>query len=337
MLGMLSGSMPRRTTVGSATAALLLATLAMPASSAPAGGALTAAGGAAATADGALTATSTSCTGFPDVALDDTHARAIAAIAEVGITTGRVDGTYDPAGFVTRAQMATFLADALELPTGDVAQLPFPDVDPGSVHAPRIVAIYQAGVTTGRVDGTYDPAGFVTRAQMATFLSNALRLRSYEQIDVSGSVRVLTVPGDHASIQAAIDAADDGDAVLVGPGTYAEQIDLRGREIIVTSSDGPEVTVIDADSQGVVVTATNGETSDTVLHGFTLTRGLRLDDTDARGRLWNHGGGVWVNEASPTLSWLIVENNAAVQFGGGWRSAARVPPRGSSTASYVTT
>ena len=254
---------------------------------------------------------------FPDVRVDSTHARAIAAIRTAGITTGRGDGTYDPSGFVTRAQMATFLSNALALALPELTEAPFPDVRVDSTHARAIAAIRTAGITTGRGDGTYDPSGFVTRAQMATFLSNALALRSFAPWDVSGVARVLSVPGDHRTIQAAIDASRDGDAIVVGPGTYTEQLDLRGREIIVTSSDGPENTIIDANSQGVVVTATSGEPRSTVLHGFTLTRGLRLDDTEASGARWNHGGGLWVNEASPTLSWLIVENNAAVKFGGG--------------------
>ena len=251
------------------------------------------------------------------MALDNPHARAIGAILDAGVTSGRGDGTYDPAGSVTRAQMATFLANALGLELPELSAPPFPDVPVEMTHARAIAAILEAGVTTGRADGTYDPAGLVTRAQMATFLSNALGLLAYEPWDLSAAEQVLNVPGDHATIQAAIDAAEDGDAVLVGPGTYTEQLDLRGRAIVVTSSGGPEDTIVDADSAGVVVTASSGETRDTVLHGFTLTRGLRIDDTDARGRLWNHGGGVWVNEASPTLSWLIVERNAAVKFGGG--------------------
>ena len=257
------------------------------------------------------------CTGFADVSIADTHARAITAIFEAGVTSGRGDGTYDPAGFVTRAQMATFLRNALALELPELTEAPFPDVPLDSTHARAIAAIRTAGITSGRGDGTYDPAGFVTRAQMATFLSNGLALRGFEPWDVSGAARVLSVPGDHRSIQAAIDASRDGDAVVVGPGTYTEQLDLRGREIIITSSDGPARTIIDADSQGVGVTATSGETRETVLHGFTVTRGLRLDDTEDNAARWNHGGGVWVNEASPTLSWLRVENNAAVKFGGG--------------------
>ena len=53
-------------------------------------------------------------TNFPD-AEGTTHADAIAAVAAAGITGGFPDGTYRPGQPVTRGQMATFLARALEL------------------------------------------------------------------------------------------------------------------------------------------------------------------------------------------------------------------------------
>jgi hypothetical protein len=51
---------------------------------------------------------------FPDVA-GNVHADAIARLAAAGIVTGFPDGTYGPDQLVTRAQMASFLARALQL------------------------------------------------------------------------------------------------------------------------------------------------------------------------------------------------------------------------------
>jgi hypothetical protein len=52
-------------------------------------------------------------------------------------------------------------------------------------------------------------------------------------IDFRG--RTLRVPDDYTSIQAAINDADNGDSVLVAPGTYFENIDFIGKSIVVTS------------------------------------------------------------------------------------------------------
>jgi len=51
---------------------------------------------------------------------------------------------------------------------------------------------------------------------------------------------------DFRTIQRAINAATDGDVVLVAPGTYMEyDIRFHGKAINVKSRAGPEVTIID--------------------------------------------------------------------------------------------
>ena len=88
---------------------------------------------------------------------------------------------------------------------------------------------------------------------------------------------ILHVPGDFPTIQEAIDAAVDGDEVEVHPGTYFEAIDFLGKAIRVYSTDGRDVTIIDAQQTGSVVTCGSGEGSDTVLDGFTITGGTGTD------------------------------------------------------------
>lgn len=82
----------------------------------------------------------------------------------------------------------------------------------------------------------------------------------------------INVPADQSTIQAGIDAASDGDTVLVSPGTYIENIDYSGKSVVLGSVNGPEVTVIQAlDVLAPVVTIYDGPTSGVELSGFTVT------------------------------------------------------------------
>lgn len=106
---------------------------------------------------------------FPDAA-GSVHAGNIAAVADAGIAVGFLDGTYRADAPVTRAQMATFLKHAAQLPDGPSGT--FPDIA-GDVHERAIGAVFQAGIATGHTDGNYRPSNAVTRDQMATFLFRA--------------------------------------------------------------------------------------------------------------------------------------------------------------------
>ncbi len=101
------------------------------------------------------------------------HEENIEAIAAAGITAGcDATGTlFCPSSLVTRGQMATFLARALDLPASTTDW--FPD-DDGSTHEANINAIADAGITLGLADGTYNPAGVVRRDQMASFLARGI-------------------------------------------------------------------------------------------------------------------------------------------------------------------
>jgi hypothetical protein len=55
----------------------------------------------------------------------------------------------------------------------------------------------------------------------------------------------LRVPSDCPTIQSAIDRSQDGDQIRVAPGTYGENINFKGKAILVAGTDGPEATVIE--------------------------------------------------------------------------------------------
>ena len=134
---------------------------------------------------------------FPD-AYGSIHYEAILAIWEANITQGCGGRLYCPLQPVTRGQMASFLARALNLPApvGDH----FAD-DNGNTHEPNINRLVEAGITLGYADGTYRPGQVVSRAQMGSFLARAMGLEP-----LSGN-RFTDVSGPHAPNINAIAAA----------------------------------------------------------------------------------------------------------------------------------
>jgi spore germination protein YaaH len=99
------------------------------------------------------------------------HELSINRIAEAGITQGCTATRFCPTRSVTRAEMAAFLARALNLPPS--SQDHFTD-DDGLTFEDSINRLADAGISTGCTSTRYCPSGLVTREQMAAFLHRAL-------------------------------------------------------------------------------------------------------------------------------------------------------------------
>ncbi|UCH09141.1 MAG: hypothetical protein JSU61_07800, partial [Fidelibacterota bacterium] len=129
---------------------------------------------------------------------------------------------------------------------------------------------------------------------------------------------IIHVPGDQSTIQGGIDAAVGGDTVLVHPGTYVENINFNGKNIVVgslliTTGDTSYIsqTILNGNDSLSVVSFHNGEDTTAMLYGLSIVHGK---GTVIEG--YSRGGGILCIESTPSLCYLNVRENWA-RFGGG--------------------
>jgi hypothetical protein len=124
----------------------------------------------------------------------------------------------------------------------------------------------------------------------------------------------LRVPQDFPTIQAAIDAATEGDSVILADGLYAaagnRDLEFHGKGIVVASANGPAACVIDcSDENGTWHRAFRlgeNEPPSAAIIGLTIINGMEL-----------RGGAILCeNDASPLIAGCVFRNNRAQKDGG---------------------
>ncbi len=125
------------------------------------------------------------------------------------------------------------------------------------------------------------------------------------------SAAVTNVPADHATIQAAIDAATANDTIIVSDGTYSglgnRDLDFGAKNLYLTSLNGPQVTVIDCGGSAVEhhigFNFHSGEDTTGHIQGFTIK--------NACAGLAGDSAAVICRGASPVIDNCIISGNQA--------------------------
>jgi len=135
---------------------------------------------------------------------------------------------------------------------------------------------------------------------------------AYDNYFVMPGDRVHEVPDEYPTIQAGIDAASEGDTVLVHDGVYLgdgnRDLSFGGKNIVLISENGPEFT--DIAVQGTesdrhrAFSFVNGEGSEAVVSGFEIEGGS-----------YHTGGAVLISNSSPTFENCIFDDNINIPMG----------------------
>lgn len=105
-------------------------------------------------------------------------------LIEHDIMQGDEQGRYLPNAVVTRAQFATFLARALELPKVEVSA-DFNDVKPGNWFYDEVNSVSHYGLVLGDENGNFNPNRPINRQEMAVMTKRAMDFIGYEYRPVS--------------------------------------------------------------------------------------------------------------------------------------------------------
>lgn len=118
---------------------------------------------------------------FKDVSSKHIFAADIAAIKDLGIINGYVDGTFRPNDMMTRAQMAAIVQKAFNLKKANIssssAKAIYNDVGPNNTFFDAIVIMHTIDRTEGFKTAAYQPYKSASRADFAAAIYNGMHAR----------------------------------------------------------------------------------------------------------------------------------------------------------------
>ena len=118
---------------------------------------------------------------------------------------------------------------------------------------------------------------------------------------------VLHVPGEYATIQEAVDAASDGDTVLLADGTYSGvgnrgiQWDARAKHLVIRSENGRDLCIIDCQEEDRAFLLNQGQDRRDHIGGLTIRNG----------KIFGPGGAICIISTSPRILNCLMENNSS--------------------------
>lgn len=123
--------------------------------------------------------------------------------------------------------------------------------------------------------------------------------------------RDIRVPADHATVQAAIDAALPGDSIVIADGVYAgpgnAPIRLRGKLLEVRSENGPAACELNGGGSTSVIIVDEPQPDGTAIRGIAIRNGFA-----------SLGGGAYVGFGAILFEDCIIEDNLADEGGGAY-------------------